>query len=230
MGAQVRAFAESVGGSLFAITSPRTGAAATAALRSGLGQSGHLHEWRPGEADNPYMAYLALADAIVVTGESESMLAEAAAAGKPLFIYPLPERGLGFRRPAEWVAARAEARPRTARGTVRPQLGLEYLCARLIEAGIVRPPRHLDQLHEGLIGMGAARYFGAAFEPGAVRPLREVDAVARRVRLLLGFHPEPPAHQPVAQAAHARVADVTPPRPDAAVSVGSGRRVSAAQR
>ncbi len=37
----------------------------------------------PMTTDNPYTGYLALADIIVVTGESESMLSEAAATGKP---------------------------------------------------------------------------------------------------------------------------------------------------
>jgi len=187
MGARVRALAESVGGSVFAITSPRTGAAATTALRSGLGEAAHLHVWRPGEAANPYMGYLALADALVVTGESESMLAEAVAAGKPLCIYPLLELWLGCRWPAEWVARRAEARPRKAKGTVRPQQGLEYLCARLVGAGLVRPPRHLDRLHARLIRAGVARYFDDSFEPNPRRGLGDIDAVARRVRLLLGF-------------------------------------------
>jgi hypothetical protein len=231
MGAQVRAFAESVGGSVFAITSPRTGAEATAALRIGLGESGHLHEWRRGESDNPYLGYLARADAVVVTGESESMLAEAATAGRPMFIYPLPERPLGFRRLAEWVATRAEARPRKAKGTVRPQQGLEYLCARLIEAGIVRPPRHLDRLHQDLVGAGTARYFGAPLDAGACRPLREVDEVARRVRLLLGFSTPLHADRPVSHppAADQLGAEITPRRPTAGASDGGGRRVSAAQ-
>lgn len=191
LGADVRAFADSMDGSVFAITSRRTGADATAALRVGLGETGRLHEWKPDEPDNPYLAYLALADAIVVTGESESMLAEAAAAGKPLFIYPVPARLRSLRWPAEWVARRAHARPRNAKGTVRPQLGLEYLCARLIEAGIIRPPRDLTQLHQGLIREGGARYFGAALDAGSHRPLHAVDAVARRVRLLLGFADPP---------------------------------------
>src|SRR5262249_9672773 len=76
--------------------------------------------------------------------------------------------------------------PRKAKGTVRPQQGLEYLSARLIEAGIIRPPRQLARLHQRLIDEGAARYFGADLE-GPWRALREADAVARRVRLLLGF-------------------------------------------
>ena len=232
MGEQVRALAESRGGSVFAITSPRTGAEATAALRSGLGESAHLHEWKSGEADNPYMGYLALADAIVVTGDSESMLAETVATGKPVFIYALPERPLGLRWPAEWIARWAEARPRKAKGTVRPQQGLEYLCARLIDAGIVRPPRHLDQLHQGLIRAGAARAFGAPFDAATCRPLRDVDAVARRVRLLLGFdtpvQPDRPERHASSESAQ-RGARVTPLWSEADAGDGNGRRVGAAQ-
>jgi mitochondrial fission protein ELM1 len=229
MAEDVRALAESRGGSVFAITSPRTGAEATAALRAGLGPAGHVHEWRPREADNPYLGYLALADALVVTGDSESMLAEAAAAGKALFIYPLPERPLGFRWPAEWIARRAEARPRKAKGTVRPQQGLEYVCARLVGAGIVRPPRHLDQLHDALIRGGAARRFAAPFDWSPCRPLRDAETVARRVRLLLGFDTpaEPDASQRSVAQSLAR-ARARPQWPDADAGDANGR-VSAVQ-
>jgi mitochondrial fission protein ELM1 len=222
MAEEVRALAESRGGSVFAITSPRTGAEATEAVRIGLGPTGRLHEWRPGEADNPYLGFLALADAVVVTGDSESMLAEAAATGKALFIYPLPERPLGFRWPAEWIARRAEARPRKAKGTVRPQQGLEYVCARLVGAGIVRPPRHLDQLHDALIRAGAARRFGAPFDWSPCRPLRDGDVVARRVRVLLGFDPsvKPDASESSAIAQSFARADLR--RPWADVDGGDG--------
>jgi mitochondrial fission protein ELM1 len=231
MGNEVRAWAESLGGSVFAITSRRTGPEATAALRRALGDAGHLHEWRAGEIDNPYMGHLALADAIIVTGESESMLAEAAAAAKPLFIYPLPERSLKFRRIAEWIAARAESRPRKAKGTVRPQQGLEYLCARLIAAGVVRPPRHLDRLHEGLVGAGAARYFGAPLDAAACRPLRDVETVARRVRLLLGFAEPSPAAPRAANQPAATTASATPfirKHRDTAAGAERSRRSTAA--
>lgn len=235
MGEEVRALAASAGGTVFAITSPRTGAEATAALRAGLGESAQVHVWRPGESDNPYMGYLALADVIVATGESESMLAEAVAAAKTLFIYPLPERRLGFRRPAEWVARRAEARPRKRKGTVRPQQGLEYLCARLVAAGLVRPPRHLDQLHDGLVRRGAARYFGTALDLSPCRPLRDVEDVARRVRLLLGYTSPVAADslRPISPAVTESVATVTPLRRETPTAAGAdvraGRRVGAAR-
>jgi hypothetical protein len=193
MGADVRRFAEGAGGSVFAITSPRTGPAATAALRAALDGPHRVHEWRRDDPENPYLGYLALADVLVVTGESESMLAEAAAAAKPLYIYPLPCRPLRLRdRLRGWVVARAHAQPRKRKGTIRPQQGLEYLCARLIERGLVHPLRDLDQLHAALVRRDVARYFGAPLETGGPWGLREIDAVARRVRALVGVT-NPPA-------------------------------------
>lgn len=45
-----------------------------------------LHRWDR-DKDNPYLGILALADAIVVTGDSLSMCAEACVPGVPVFIY-----------------------------------------------------------------------------------------------------------------------------------------------
>lgn len=188
LGEEVHAFAQAAGGSVFATTSRRTGPKAAEALRIGLGESSYMHQWQPGQRDNPYLAYLALADVIVVTGESESMLAEAAVSGKPVYIYPLPERPPGLRaRIKEWIVARAYARPPNSCGTVRPQRGMEYLCARLIERGIILPLRDFNALHQALIRLGIARLFGEPLETGERPVLREVDKVARRVRVLLGF-------------------------------------------
>jgi mitochondrial fission protein ELM1 len=188
LGTDVRAFAEAAGGSVFAITSPRTGTEATEALAEALGARHHVHRWRPGERDNPYLGYLALADVLVVTGESESMLAEAAATGTPLYIYPLPVKPPGLRaRLRGWVLARAGAQPRKRKGTVRPQQGLEYYCARLIERGLVRPERDVERLHARLIELGIAQPFGAPLRRDGGAVLDEIGAVAGRVRGLLGL-------------------------------------------
>src|SRR5204863_1154107 len=107
LGVEVRSFAEAMGGTVFASTSRRTGPQAAAALKKGLGDSFYLHEWQPEQSENPYFAYLALADILIVTGESESMLAEAAATGKPVYIYPLPKQQLDrWTRLKEWIVAR----------------------------------------------------------------------------------------------------------------------------
>lgn len=186
--ADVRTFTEQAGGKVFAITSPRTGDAATDAVAAALGDAHHLHRWTRGEVDNPYFGFLALADAIVVTGESESMLSEAASIGAPVYIYPIPERRGGLRqRLREWVTQRAYSRPRKKnKGTVRPQQGIERLCARMIAGGLVRPPRDLHELHAALIRSGAAQMFGAPLTLERHDGLREIRTVAERVRAMFG--------------------------------------------
>jgi hypothetical protein len=188
IGRDVAAFADAAGGTVYASTSPRTGAAATAALVAGLGPRHRVYRWRRGDPDNPYLGCLAVADVLVVTGESESMLAEAAATDKPLYIYPIPERRPGWRaRVREWVAVQAYARPmKSEKGTVRPQVGREYFCARLIERGLVRARRDVAALHRNLIRVGAARAFGAPLDSARRVPLREMEFVAERVRALFG--------------------------------------------
>jgi len=188
IGREVAALARSAGGSVFATTSPRTGTEATDALAEGLGAGAYLHRWQRGGAENPYQALLGAADAIVVTGDSESMLAEAVATQKPVYVAEVPEQPPGPRRRlAEWVMRKASARPRKqAKGTVRPQQGIEYLCARLVERAIVRPPRDVSALHRELARRGLARPLGGALDLTPPPPLTEWEAVAARVRALLG--------------------------------------------
>ncbi len=191
LGRSVAAFAATAGGSVFAVTSRRTGAAATNALKQALGPDAFLHAWRREDPANPFTGILAVPEILVVTGDSESMIAEAVSTGKPVYIYRLPERPAGMRsRVAAWVVGRAHARPRNRRGTVRPQQGLEYLCARLIEKNIVQPPRDLNDLYESLVSAGLARYFNIDDAQGTWQPPPCPDTnvdVAGRVREMLGF-------------------------------------------
>jgi uncharacterized protein len=75
------------GGSALVTPSRRTGAAGVALLRERL--SGFSAAIWDGSGDNPYFAYLALADAFLVTADSVSMISEAAATGKPVHILDL---------------------------------------------------------------------------------------------------------------------------------------------
>ncbi len=86
LGRQTSAMASSAGGSLLVTTSRRTGRSPAAALIEALSVPQRVHRW--GDAgDNPYMGFLALADAIVVTGDSVSMCSEACATSAPVYIY-----------------------------------------------------------------------------------------------------------------------------------------------
>jgi hypothetical protein len=79
------------GGTVLATTSRRTGGEATEAVSAGLSRVMHvLYRWgEPGP--NPYLGFLATADAIVVTADSVSMISEACATGAPVF-FAVPEQ------------------------------------------------------------------------------------------------------------------------------------------
>lgn len=77
------------GGSLLVSTSRRTGDAAAAALFAELQAPAHVYRWDQG-GDNPYLGYLALADAVIVTGDSMSMCTEACATTVPVYIFAPP--------------------------------------------------------------------------------------------------------------------------------------------
>jgi mitochondrial fission protein ELM1 len=191
LGVDVRSFAETMGATVFATTSRRTGPQATMALKKGLGHCCCLYEWQPDQSENPYLAYLALADILIVTGESESMLADAAATGKPVYIYPLPKQQHDlWTQVKERIVARSEKQRWGNRGTIQPQTGVQYVCARLVERGIILPQPDLHILHETLVGSGIAQFFGSSLNPTSSAGLREVDDIARRVRMLMGMPSE----------------------------------------
>jgi len=111
LGQRVAELMAATGGSVLLTTSRRTGAGQEQALAALLPQPRWLHLYGQG-GDNPYFGFLALADAIVVTGDSVSMCCEACAAPAPVFIWA----------PEGWAAAK-HAR----------------LQARLFEMGVARP-------------------------------------------------------------------------------------------
>jgi len=86
----VKEMAENVRGSLMITTSRRTDKHIKDTLKRVVYSSSfidiHFHDPMENKA-NPYYAFLALADLVVVTGDSISMCSEACASGKPVFIY-----------------------------------------------------------------------------------------------------------------------------------------------
>jgi mitochondrial fission protein ELM1 len=85
------ALLETIGGSLLVSTSRRTPVASGDTLLASL-RHAPAYCWRFGDpGDNPYRALLALGEQFVVTGDSMSMLAEACATGKPVYLYDFPE-------------------------------------------------------------------------------------------------------------------------------------------
>ena len=177
LAAKALAFAREAGGSLTVVTSRRTGEAAITAMRDAA-EGARFHIWRRGERENPYLGYLAGADVLVATGESESMLAEAVATGRPLFIYPLPERPRSMKlRLKHWVFASSRSSGVVGRA-----------CQRAIVDGWLDPPRDIDLFHRELIEAELAKPFGASLETGSRSPgWPEGRLVASRIRDVMGM-------------------------------------------
>jgi hypothetical protein len=71
-------------------TSRRTGEAAAEALYSQLTVPNLMYRWSGdarGKEENPYMGYLAMADGVIVTGDSVSMCSEVCATDSPVYIF-----------------------------------------------------------------------------------------------------------------------------------------------
>jgi len=93
LGRDVSRMASDTGGAVLVATSRRTGVGAERALIGAIDVPYHSFLWSAG-GDNPYFGYLALADAIVVTGDSVSMCSEACATPATVYIYA-PEGMVG---------------------------------------------------------------------------------------------------------------------------------------
>lgn len=96
LGAQLAALSASTGAGILLTPSRRTGTEVEAALRDAL-VSTPAYVW-DGRGENPYLAYLALADYIVVTADSVNMVSEACTTGKPVFVVELEGGSRKFKR------------------------------------------------------------------------------------------------------------------------------------
>jgi uncharacterized protein len=109
LGAELAAMMRRDGVGVAATPSRRTDPAAAAALREALVPLGG-YVW-DGAGENPYFGLLALADAIVVTIDSVSMISEAVATEAPVMLAPLPGRSRRNRLFVAAMEACGRARP-----------------------------------------------------------------------------------------------------------------------
>jgi mitochondrial fission protein ELM1 len=95
LGARLARLSAETGAGLAVTPSRRTGAEAEAALRQSLGEAPAV-VW-DGSGENPYFGYLGLADFVVATCDSVSMVSEACATGKPVYVVELEGGSAKFR-------------------------------------------------------------------------------------------------------------------------------------
>jgi mitochondrial fission protein ELM1 len=156
------ALAGASGGSLLVTTSARTSAGAADALFAGIDVPAEPFRWSADTPGNPYPGYLALADAFIVTGDSVSMLAEACAVGKPVYIF---DPGRDATRGCRDIGA-------AVRG-------------RVLGFGLPRLRRDLRRIHDELVRIGRATPLGDDFAGRPQPPRDHVRETAARVRQLL---------------------------------------------
>lgn len=107
--AMLEALADKSGTGLIVTPSRRTGAENEAILTDMLKPLG-AEVW-DGKGENPYLGFLALADAIVVTSDSVNMVSEACATAKPVYVFDLEGGSAKFRRFHELMMASGLTRP-----------------------------------------------------------------------------------------------------------------------
>lgn len=146
LGKEVSRKATELGGSVLITTSPRTSTAAVEALFKSVEAPAYRYRWRRDDPDNPYFAFLGLADRFMVTADSASLVIEAALMGKPVMIFEWPLRLLRRCSPKAllygWLSG---ASGDHASGVIRRcmALGLDYL----VELGLIKPPRDFSRYH-----------------------------------------------------------------------------------
>jgi mitochondrial fission protein ELM1 len=154
------------GGALLVSNSARTPPAAFAALTEQITVAAHVHSWQPEQNGNPYLAFLALADQFVVTGESMSMLTEAAYTGKPLYIFDPGDSG-------PWWRYRHNYRFKP----LSHHFAMRFAPRRM--------HRDVGNIQRQLVSDGRAVWLGEAFNNSQRRALPDdVDRAVARVRAL----------------------------------------------
>ena len=177
LGRLVNDRARAEGGSLLITDSARTAPETFEAFRAELTVPNYVHRWQEGAAANPYFAFLGLADRLVTTGESVSMLAEASVTGKPLFIYdlaePLPDGATRLQR------LRASLRYHALRDRFAHFFGPAYM------------QRDIGVIQRQLVDSGCAAWLNRDGRPACDPPPRSAPAADDlralwRIRDLLG--------------------------------------------
>jgi mitochondrial fission protein ELM1 len=195
---QASARAKELGASLLVTTSARTPQGKINSFERALDVPAEIFRWSKDAAENPYFGYLALADEIVVTGDSMSMLTEACATRKPVHIFDL-----GVGRTAMREQGPTEIMSVVREGRVFEKAHLQAFIYRMgMHVGPQRMTRDIRIVHRVLVDNGMAVWLGDPFPKGRPPGVVSVEHAVARVRGLFGLADEPEvAAEPVAETA-----------------------------
>ena len=147
------------GGSLLVTTSARTLPETVEALFSCITVPAERYRWEKDAKDNPYFGFLGLADRIIVTADSMSMMTEACATGKPVLLYDTGTGVTSMRGDsgaAPWDALRDRV-DRTHWNAFVYRMGMQY--------GPKRISRDIRIVQRRLVESGRACWLGDGLPP-----------------------------------------------------------------
>jgi hypothetical protein len=159
-------------GSLLISTSARTPETVIRALKQAVSAPHYLYQWQANDAANPYFGILALSDELIVTADSVSMLSEACATGKPVYMAELG--GYGY-----------PMRPGRSTALDFHLSALTY--SWMMRFGPKRLGRDIRLVHNNLLSEGRVVWLGEPFQQRSVMGSTDLDHALQRVRALFGY-------------------------------------------
>ncbi len=179
------ALAGELGGSLMVTTSKRTLDETTQALFEGIQSPSLRYRWKPDDPDNPFFAFLGLADRVIVTADSVSMMAEACVTGRPVYLFDTGE-GMTAMKDNPWLdgekGAKAAGRdPRMGFNRWHLKAHIYRWTMRLGPQRLTRDIRIVQQL---LIDTKRAVWLGDGHADPTPMPLEDMNRAVEAVRAL----------------------------------------------
>lgn len=183
LGREASELARSLGGSVLVSTSARTKPGAVDALFAAIDAPACLHRWAPADSQNPYFGFLGLADRIIVTADSISMIAEASATGKPVQMFDFGSGAVPMRDDV----------PMDGEQSLLTRLrGWLYESYMRLPRGRLNRSRDLRIVHQALLATGRVTWAGEPARAGTMRVVGdEMTRTLNRLRGLLSFPPRP---------------------------------------
>jgi hypothetical protein len=146
----------------------------------------YRYRWRPNDPENPYLAYLALADSFVVTVDSASQVVEACLTGKPVSVFEWPSHFPLWAKikdaPRRWLERHKRQANERSGPALQHALALFY--DRLVYWGFVRPTRDFEAYWQVLKKRGLITRFGEVARAIPHQPLDDMERAVMRIRQL----------------------------------------------
>ena len=186
LAAAADALASEFGGSLLVTTSKRTLDETTDALFAGIQSPSILYRWKKDDPDNPFFAFLGLADRVIVTADSVSMMAEACVTGRPVYLYDTGE-GMTSMKENPWLDGDVRA---TELEAGDPKMGFSrwhlkaHIYRMTMRMGPQRLTRDIRIVQQLLIDTKRAVWLGDGHPDVGAPPLEDMARAVARVKQL----------------------------------------------